>query len=91
MPRVLLADDDANPAAGFGALQIAGAIDPQELARVRGDEFIPTGDVTERTAINVAVRKADRGMKNRDAGGAQFLQIARREAGRPNPAEGTSD
>ncbi len=77
MQGVLLANDDAQPPAGFGALQITGAIDSQKFARMRRDEFIPAGDVAQRTGINIAIGKANRGMKNRDARSAQPLEIVR--------------
>jgi hypothetical protein len=82
MPRVLLANDDAKLTACFDSFQVGGAIDSQELAAMRCDELIPAGDVAKRTRIDVASRKADRWMKNRDAGGSQLLEIPLSKTGR---------
>src|SRR6202453_4675155 len=82
MPRVLLPNDDAQPAAGLDAVQVAGTIDPQEFAGVSSDELIPAVDVAQGTGVNIAIREAHRGMENRGSRGAQLLEIMRSKAGR---------
>ncbi len=81
MQRVLLANDDPEPAAGFHAFQVRCAIDAHQFVRMRRNELIPSGDVAQRTRIDVAIRKADGGMEHGDAGGAQPFEITRRKAG----------
>src|SRR5277367_4664045 len=77
MPRVLLTDDDTKPACGLGAFQISRAIDSQEFAAVRRDEFIPPRDIAQRTCMDIALREADCGMEDGYSRSAQLLKIGR--------------
>ncbi len=82
MIGILLANQNANLALRFGALQIRCAIHSQEIVAARRDQSVPTADVAQRTGMHIAVCEAHRRMEDRDSRILQPFEIGRQEAAR---------